>query len=323
MKWIEEKAFPGDILRTRSGDLYHFGICTGENRIVQFGMPPARRNPESPENRVMAVPYEDFSDGPTEKAVFSEEEKTHLFPACEIVKNAEGRLGEGGYSYLHNNCRHFVLECAFGTRNVPFYFGVKRPILNVYFARVPDLTDCEISSEERKNYISGISNAEKRRESLFAWKLLEYGIKDSTGIDAEGISFRENNGKWECDEVCFSISHSHGAVAVAVSERPCGVDVEKISEMEKADAIVERFFTENEKKKYSEEGDFFAVWTAKEAAFKYLGGRGQTLPGVDSTACEASGREVDGFRLSACGDNAAFAHFFRCDLENDKRIVRM
>ena len=41
-------------------------------------------------------------------------EKRRRFSAKKTVENARARLGEGGYNVLHNNCEHFVWECAFG-----------------------------------------------------------------------------------------------------------------------------------------------------------------------------------------------------------------
>ena len=56
------------------------------------------------------------------------DEKKRIRPATEIIKIAEGRLGEGGYDILHNNCEHFVNECAFGVSSSSFLDSVRAKI---------------------------------------------------------------------------------------------------------------------------------------------------------------------------------------------------
>ena len=46
----------------------------------------------------------------------------------EIVRIALSRLGEGGYDILHNNCEHFVNDCAFGKPTSTFLQDVREKL---------------------------------------------------------------------------------------------------------------------------------------------------------------------------------------------------
>lgn len=71
----------------------------------------------------------------------------------------------------------------------------------------------------------------------------------------------------------FSISHSKGYAALAVGEKPVGLDLELVRPyMEK---LPERIFSPGEldwfRSRYSTKVDFFTLWTLKESYLKYLG----------------------------------------------------
>lgn len=74
--------------------------------------------------------------------------------------------------------------------------------------------------------------------------------------------------------VYFNISHTKGAIACAVSDRPVGVDIESIR---KIDLRVVRYFFSQQEKHYiladPENIDlrFTEVWTKKEAYLKFIG----------------------------------------------------
>lgn len=72
----------------------------------------------------------------------------------------------------------------------------------------------------------------------------------------------------------FSISHTRNAVAAAVSDKPVGVDVEKVRDV--AGGLAKRVFSENEMAWLNETAEmkdrrFFDIWTKKEALVKYHG----------------------------------------------------
>lgn len=72
----------------------------------------------------------------------------------------------------------------------------------------------------------------------------------------------------------FNLSHTRNAITIATSDRPVGVDIEKIRDAEFR--IAKRFFTEKEfdyitRNSVNMDERFYEVWTKKEAYIKYLG----------------------------------------------------
>lgn len=79
-------------------------------------------------------------------------------------------------------------------------------------------------------------------------------------------------------EICFNLSHCGGRALYAVAYgREVGVDVEAVRPKPKAAALVDRFFSANEKAAFQtldphdREVAFFAGWTRKEAYVKAVG----------------------------------------------------
>ena len=114
---------------------------------------------------------------------------------------------------------------------------------------------------ENRNY--AVKNA-----SCSVWNLLyetllanDLPIGDVTFTDIGKPYFLNSN-------FYFSISHSHGLCAVAVADKPVGVDVE-IIKTTYPPHLVERSLTDDEKAIY--DGDFTRIWCRKEAVAKMTG----------------------------------------------------
>lgn len=85
-------------------------------------------------------------------------------------------------------------------------------------------------------------------------------------------------------KISFNLSHSQDTVLYAFTkEREVGIDVEHVRAVAKADKIVERFFSDEEKAFYksqdreSKSEKFFKLWCAREAYSKAIGS-GLNLP---------------------------------------------
>ena len=97
--------------------------------------------------------------------------------------------------------------------------------------------------------------------------MLEYGI------DEVPVFTYENKGKPLLQghpDIHFSMSHCHEAVAVAVSERPVGVDIETVDHY---DPEVARHVMSDDEMRQIEaspqpEVAFIRLWTMKESFFK-------------------------------------------------------
>jgi phosphopantetheinyl transferase len=132
-----------------------------------------------------------------------------------------------------------------------------------------DVTDFDVNqdalhvaNQERTNYIKSITNKNRKLQSYFVWRLLEFalnceGITCDFSVDEKGKWFATNN------EIFFSLSHSKNIVAVSISNSEVGVDVENIN-----DKIlnVKRKFVNKDRKITCEE--LTILWTEKESKYK-------------------------------------------------------
>lgn len=114
------------------------------------------------------------------------------------------------------------------------------------------------------------------------------------------------NGKPVASNCFISISHSRGKTAVCKSEKPIGIDIEKI-ENRNFNPLAERFFTENEKKYFNENGTaaaFYEIWTRKEAHAKITGdGLKEIFRMTDTFSLneyDFTTKMLDGYVLTVC-----------------------
>lgn len=140
-----------------------------------------------------------------------------------------------------------------------------------------------ISIEKQYRLLNMKSDMNKKL-SLYADLFVRYIICQTFKIKNSELQFVLNKyGKPYLNNnfgLYFNISHSHNAIVVVVSNRPVGVDVEKIVKTNLK--IVQRFFDEDEQnyifsKDFDRDIRFYEVWTKKEAYMKYLG-KGLHIP---------------------------------------------
>ena len=71
----------------------------------------------------------------------------------------------------------------------------------------------------------------------------------------------------------FNVSHSENAVAIAVSDKEIGIDIEFLRKPNLK--VAERFFTKDEQEYIrtnpNQNTAFFEIWTKKESYYKYIG----------------------------------------------------
>ncbi|MGI6264437.1 MAG: lecithin retinol acyltransferase family protein [Acutalibacteraceae bacterium] len=331
MKWVAAQCKPGDMIRVGLGALHHYGIFVSEERVIQFGLPPL------PENRipwdqvrVLATDIDAFACGRiVEVARLNRREAAGAYPAAEIVRRAESRMGEGGYNLIHNNCEHFATACVFGVARCEQEEQARRrwnqrPVLDVYLARADRaVLTGEVYPPERAREIASCGSEQLRQNKRSDWQALFVGLKKSLALAPETLSFEKTGtGKWICDKAAFSLTHSGDWVAAAVSNRPVGVDLEGI------DAFLRRLKTDPDRlaglrsKTYTPRErrlapatpeDFLWRWIRKEAAFK-CAGVGQFRPRrIDAdderTACWRLPDPVGGL-IAVSGEAVARTRFF-------------
>lgn len=125
MEWTEREPRCGDIVRTKVTFYYHYGIFADENCVIQFGLPDNVSQPADEVKVLLTDVYTFLHGGELEVGVPDKSERKKLRRPQEIVELALSRVGEGGYDILHNNCEHFVNECAFGEKTSSFLQDVR------------------------------------------------------------------------------------------------------------------------------------------------------------------------------------------------------
>ena len=117
--------------------------------------------------------------------------------------------------------------------------------------------------EHLKNFKGSVKHA-----SCSAWNLL-YNTFLSNELLVGDVAFTLIGKPYFPDlDIYFSISHSHGICAVAVSDHPVGVDVE-IIKAAYSPHLIERSLSEQEKTGF--DSDFTRIWCRKEAVAKMTG----------------------------------------------------
>lgn len=324
MKWSAEEAVPGDIVRVKTGVIYHYGIYVSDDEVIQFGLPPT---PErlAQEVKVLSSSVEEFLGGGFLEVGCPEgAEKRRKKSAEAIVTCARSRIGEGGYDFLHNNCEHFAFECAFGVKYSSQTDALREkvraiPIVDVYIAKIPlSFGGDEIYPPARLKEIESCTDEAVKLQKLNVWKLLGYGLERTFGLNITNLKFKKPNGKWTCPDCEFSLSHCRDVVAVVLSRKCVGVDVEEINPARFA-AVGDKILTDGEKSSLAnlDDGDYSravnAIWTKKEAEFKRIGGKAFIPRKVDTVGVKFAEKVIsDGDReyfitvSSADADRAVF-----------------
>ncbi len=108
-------------------------------------------------------------------------------------------------------------------------------------------------------------------------------------------------------DLSFNISHSEDIFVCGVtSVRQIGIDIQKNYPIDNMDKIIRNYFSEDEgeylRSRPSDQltGDFFSIWTAKEAFLKATGSGFQESPTRISTLPD---RTKDGYFLPETGSN--------------------
>ena len=152
-------------------------------------------------------------------------------------------------------------------------------------------------------YVFGAECA-KGEEHDCAYRLLALALKQVYGIDEMPTIEREKGGKPyfpQRKDICFNLSHSHGAAVCAVHHAPIGVDIERLRPAPKRLASGMDDLT------------FFRLWTAKEASVKREGkGIAALLRDVTPDApCQTEEEFMPGWIVTVCPSEKAEVRFVR------------
>ncbi len=130
-----------------------------------------------------------------------------------------------------------------------------------------------------KVYFSKIEAAENHSECFTRSILSDYHDMDSDSL----VVCKNEFGKpylRDYPNIHYNISHIKGVIVCAVSDKPVGIDIERVKKINKR--IVERYFTQNEQSyifasKENQDERFVEIWTRKEAYVKRIG-KGMAIP---------------------------------------------
>lgn len=152
-----------------------------------------------------------------------------------------------------------------------------KDFLTVYISKIPqNLEISKVIPESRNEEIQNCKSDVVQKERYWSWKLLETALAETMKLSVDAANLKkEKSGKWVSDSCYFSLTHSHGLVAVAVSSALVGIDIETWTNFEQKNYNLEkmskRFLSEEELIRYPDAADkrrFLELWTKKEAAFK-------------------------------------------------------
>jgi len=123
--------------------------------------------------------------------------------------------------------------------------------------------------EELEKFLT-FQSFEHRIQYLLKLHLLKKtGLKNDLYYDSAGKPHLHSNGS-------ISISHSGKCVAVVISNKATGIDIQRIDERVKT--LKTKYLNEKDKLPFRDEKDFYHyAWTAKEAVYKACGQKGLSL----------------------------------------------
>lgn len=199
MKWNLKSPERGDIVRIKTGNIYHYGIFVSNSEIIQFGLAPiARPGVPDCDIEVCASDIITFACGnrvevgecenPTEASKRRTPEQT--------VKSAREGLGQKGYNLIHNNCEHFAYLCAMGERYCSQTMNVRE-----LFKNFP-IVDIYVTTEKDSDTESA---------------LVQYAINRSFGKKPNDAALEYSGGVWSSSICKIKTAKHDGLVAVCVS----------------------------------------------------------------------------------------------------------
>ncbi|MBE5939519.1 MAG: 4'-phosphopantetheinyl transferase superfamily protein [Lachnospiraceae bacterium] len=123
-----------------------------------------------------------------------------------------------------------------------------------------------------KKEIETVTNKKVVMQKRCAYGLLRRAAEEVYGCTPDfGTFYKNQAGKPLCHKFHFSISHHDDVVAVCISEKNVGIDIEERSD-KMDDKFFDRILSYEEKcKKESVENDPLKLWTIKEAYHKFIG----------------------------------------------------
>lgn len=127
-----------------------------------------------------------------------------------------------------------------------------------------------------------------RKNSIVAYLMLQYALRECYGITVFKIKLGEYGKPYlpEYPHIHFNISHCKEGCAVAVSDRPIGIDIQEVCSFSWSIAkyACSQSELEHLEKCTDRESCFTKMWTIKESYIKMIGrGLSYSLDRIDTT----------------------------------------
>jgi phosphopantetheinyl transferase len=181
-------------------------------------------------------------------------------------------------------------------------------VTKVYICKIPGILPRDIVYPPlRQQEIDRQRSEEKKLEKYWSWKLLEHAVKNETTYDFGALDFRkQENGRWECPNFHFSISHTRDHAFCCVSRRNIGIDAEEIGrdiDLRLADRILSPYEKAVFNAAENKQDCLLRLWVLKESYAKLTGrGFGNYLKNTHFTPDDPAIREVDGCYVAVLED---------------------
>lgn len=188
------------------------------------------------------------------------------------------------------------------------------PLLDIYISKIPEEVKLDLHLPiERRREIEAVSNRRVAREKAYATELLKYAMDRSLGLKLKRAELeRLPSGKWVSPFCKFSISHSGGFCAVAISKNPVGVDIEPVVRPN-SEKFAQKVLTASELSEYEalmgdDQTEFLILkWCEKESVFKRDGTDAFVPSSIDSKGSVRSQLiELDGQKFALAVSASSF-----------------
>ncbi|MCR1974329.1 4'-phosphopantetheinyl transferase superfamily protein [Clostridium sporogenes] len=164
--------------------------------------------------------------------------------------------------------------------------------MEIYMVKILDISEknlnfiCSLIDTQKRQVIEKFINKKDKIRSLVGEILVKTIITEKLNISNRDIIFRKNQyGKpylIEYPNLKFNISHSGNFVVCAIDNKPIGVDIEEVKNIE-YEGIVENFFSVSEVDYIIKQdinvqlNKFYEIWVLKESYIKCCG-QGLSIP---------------------------------------------
>ncbi len=153
----------GDIVYVKHRGYQHFGIYTGNDRVIHYYK---EKNPLVSDGIIKETSLSEFMSGSDTLYVLNGDsnhkqlldwlikriwgEDFHSFSPEETVARARSKIGEKGYNLVSNNCEHFALWCKTG-------IGMSTQVEEILSLLLPNLDTVPVSPspahEEKEKHL--------------------------------------------------------------------------------------------------------------------------------------------------------------------------